>query len=140
GVDPRGRWALVTNFREGIPRDPDAPSRGALVGRALANPAGALECAATIALDGSRYHGYRLLVGNIARAAYTSNRASGALALQPGLLGLSNHLLETPWPKVVRSKARLARWLDSGSDALEPLFALLGDRSQAEVAMLPSTG
>jgi len=140
GVDARGRWALVTNFREGIPRDPNAPSRGALVARAVADSAGALECAATIALDGSRYHGYSLLIGKIARAAYTSNRASGALALRPGLVGLSNHLLETPWPKVVQSKARLAQWLDSGSGALEPLFALLGDRSQADAAALPSTG
>jgi hypothetical protein len=31
GVSRSGRWALVTNFREGIPRDPGAPSRGELV-------------------------------------------------------------------------------------------------------------
>jgi uncharacterized protein with NRDE domain len=140
GVDRKGRWALVTNYREGVPRDPAAPSRGMLVSRAIADPTPALSCAATIALDGSRYHGYSLLVGEVASAAYTSNRASGALALQPGVVGLSNHLLETPWPKVVRCKARMMAWLDSGTDALEPLFELLSDRGQAEVATLPSTG
>jgi uncharacterized protein with NRDE domain len=140
GVDATGRWALVTNYREGVPRDPAAPSRGALVARALSDRARGLECAAAIARDGWRYHGYSLLVGEVARAAYTSNRASGALALPHGVVGLSNHLLETPWPKVVRCKARMIAWIASGSDATEPLFELLADRAQAEVATLPSTG
>ncbi len=140
GVDARGRWALVTNFREGVPRDPDAPSRGMLVGRALSDRASAVSSAAAIALHGSRYHGYSLLVGDGTRAAYTSNRASGALALGAGVVGLSNHLLETPWPKVVRCKARMSAWLASGSDGIEPLFDLLADRAQAEAAALPSTG
>jgi len=139
-VDDRGRWALVTNFREGVPRDPDAPSRGMLAGRALGDGGSALARAATIALDGSRYHGYSLLVGDVARAAYTSNRASGALALPPGVVGLSNHLLETPWPKVVRCKARMSAWLTSGNDAIEPLFDLLADRTAADASSLPSTG
>lgn len=140
GVDRRGRWALVTNYREGVPRDPAAPSRGMLVARALADSTPALSCAAMMALDGSRYHGYSLLVGQVASAAYTSNRASGALALQPGVVGLSNHLLETPWPKVVRCKTRMAAWLASGSDALEPLFEMLSDRAQADVTTVPTTG
>ncbi len=63
GVTRRGRWALVTNFREGIPRDPNAPSRGGLVTRALADHAAPLVAAAAIAADGVRYHGYNLLVG-----------------------------------------------------------------------------
>ena len=140
GVRKSGRWSLVTNFREGVPRDPAAPSRGTLVGRALADEASALACAAAIGVDGSRFHGYSLLVGEVARAAYTSNRASGALALGPGVLGLSNHLLETPWPKVVRCKARMTAWIDSGSEAFEPLFELLADRTQGDPGALPSTG
>jgi uncharacterized protein with NRDE domain len=140
GVRNDGRWALVTNFREGVPRDPSAPSRGMLVGRALADGTSPVACAARVALEGSRYHGYSLLVGHVARAAYTSNRASGALALGPGLVGLSNHLLETPWPKVVGCKARMATWIASGSGSVEPLFDLLADRTQADVSALPSTG
>lgn len=140
GTDARGRWALVTNFRERVPRDPHAPSRGMLVGRALFSRGSALSSAAEIALDGSRYHGYSLLVGDATSAAYTSNRASGALALLPGIAGLSNHLLETPWPKVVRCKAGMAAWAASGSESIEPLFALLSDRVQAEATALPSTG
>ena len=140
GVTATGRWALVTNFREGIPRDPAAPSRGDLVRRAVLDEASPLVCAAAIALDGSRYHGFNILLGSGAHAAYAANRASGALALGAGIHGLSNHLLETPWPKVVRSKARLAAWLASGEEAIEPLFELLADRARAEPAALPSTG
>jgi uncharacterized protein with NRDE domain len=163
GVTRRGRWALVTNFREGIPRDPKAPSRGGLVTHALGARVAPLACAAAIAADGARYHGFNLLVGDVAiphsrpsprgrgeideslrdyqvNAAYSSNRASGALALGAGIHGLSNHLLDTPWPKLVRSKARLAACLAAGGDDIAPLFALLADRSQADPAALPATG
>ena len=140
GVDGKGRWALVTNFREGIARDPAAPSRGTLVTRALVDRSPPLGSAAAIALDGSRYHGFNLLVGEVALAAYSSNRASGAIGLIAGVHGLSNHLLDTPWPKVLRSKARLAAYLQAGGEHLEPLFDLLADRTRAEPATLPSTG
>lgn len=140
GVTRHGRWALVTNFREGLPRDPNAPSRGGLVTRALADRAAPLVSAAAIATGGARYHGYNLLVGELSAAAYTSNRASGALALGPGIHGLSNHLLETPWPKLVRAKARLAACLAPDTVEIESLFELLSDRAQAEPASLPSTG
>ena len=140
GVDATGRWALVTNFREGVARDANAPSRGGLVLRALSDRSPPLICAAAIAAEGERYHGFNLLIGEGEDAAYVSNRTSGGLSLGPGIHGLSNHLLETPWPKVVRSKARLGAWLATGNDALEPLFELLGDRDQADPSALPSTG
>ena len=108
--------------------------------RAVSDSASPLVTTAAIAAGGDRYHGFNLLIGEAARAAYASNRASGAIALQPGVHGLSNHLLETPWPKVVRSKARLMEWLGTGSEDLAPLFELLADRSRADPATLPSTG
>lgn len=140
GVTRAGRWALVTNYREGVPRDPNAPSRGGLVTRALAERTPPLVCAANIAADGRRYHGYNLLLGEVANAAYTSNRASGAVALEAGIHGLSNHLLDTPWPKVVQAKERLIRCLASDDVDVESLFTLLADRNQAEPAALPATG
>ncbi len=156
GVTRSGRWALVTNYREGIPRDPDAPSRGKLVTGALLDPSPPLLCAAAIARDGARYHGFSLLVGDVtppvkneprrsipddrSTAAYVSNRASGAIALPGGIHGLSNHLLETPWPKLVRSKARLADALDGQALDTAAAFALLADREPADDATLPVTG
>jgi uncharacterized protein with NRDE domain len=141
GMTRNGRWALVTNFREGIPRDPAAPSRGALVLEALQSMESPLECAAHFTVDGSRYHGFNLLVGDLwPRCAYVSNRASGARAIASGLIGLSNHLLETPWPKVTQSKSRLAKALAGDGDLIESVFALLADRTPAPAASLPSTG
>jgi uncharacterized protein with NRDE domain len=139
GVTHRGRWALVTNFREGVTRDPDAPSRGELVTQALSAAQPPLVCAARMAVDGERFHGFNLLIGGGASAAYVSNRASGAIALGAGVHGLSNHLLETPWPKLVRSKAKLQAAL-SGGDLIGAAFDLLADREQAAAAALPATG
>jgi uncharacterized protein with NRDE domain len=143
-----GRWALVTNFREGIPRDPNAPSRGELVIRALLDRSPPLPCAAAIGVDGAKYHGFNLLIGTLGNppsdapstAAYASNRASGAISLFPGMYGLSNHLLDTPWPKLVRSKARLAKALDTEALDIEAVFSLLADREPADDAELPATG
>ena len=142
GVTRSGRWALVTNYREGVPRDPGAPSRGELVRVALRDAAPPIVCAARLAVDGTRYHGYNLLIGDAlgASAAYTSNRASGGISLERGIRGLSNHLLETPWPKLLRAKARLATAMSSRVDPIEAAFELLADRERAPAASLPSTG
>lgn len=140
GIHRSGRWALITNFREGVPRDPNAPSRGKLVTRALLDTRSPLACAAAIAVDGARYHGFNLLVGDATFAAYASNRASGALRLGPGVYGLSNHLLDTPWPKVVRGKQRLAAWLQQDGATDAPLFDLLADPMPAAEHELPATG
>ena len=162
GVSRGGRWALVTNFREGIPRDPQAPSRGELVTRAVHDALPPLPCAAAIAVDGVRYHGFNLLTGEVVRpvrvtdarrqelsntrtgdrnvAAYASNRASGALALPAGICGLSNHLLDTPWPKLIRSKQRLAAALAGEVLDTAAAFALLANREPADEAALPATG
>jgi uncharacterized protein with NRDE domain len=139
GVTRSGRWALITNFREGIPRDPYAPSRGQLVMRVLCDVASPLRSSAALLPDGGRYHGFNLLVGDDSDVAFASNRASGALSLGAGIHGLSNHLLDTPWPKLLRSKTRLAEWLAGDDPPVETLFALLADRQPAGDANLPAT-
>jgi uncharacterized protein with NRDE domain len=99
-----------------------------------------LRSSAALLPDGGRYHGFNLLVGDDSGAAFASNRASGALSLGAGIHGLSNHLLDTPWPKLLRSKARLAAWLAEDDPAIETAFALLADREPASDAHLPATG
>ncbi len=141
GVTRTGRWALITNFREGIPRDPYAPSRGELVTRMLHDAASPLRSSAALLPEGGRYHGFNLLVGNGSDAAFASNRASGALALRRRAstacrITCSN----TPWPKLLRSKARLAAWLADDDPAIEAAFALLADRAPASDTALPVTG
>jgi uncharacterized protein with NRDE domain len=140
GVTRKGRWALITNFREGTARDPDAPSRGGLVTQALSAGDTAIAFTARASVDGQRFHGFNLLMGDGATGAYASNRASGGKVLAPGIVGLSNHLLDTPWPKVVRSKAALATVLARNDDPVAAAFEMLADRQPANAGALPATG
>jgi uncharacterized protein with NRDE domain len=142
GVTRAGRWALLTNVRDPARFDPLAPSRGALVTRVLAESGAAGAVVARIVGASPRHNGFNLLGGDVADAHWGSNRGDGVRALAPGIHGLSNHLLDTPWPKVVRTKAGVAAWCAQahGVSDLEPLFTLLGDRTEAPDADLPETG
>ena len=124
-----GRFATVTNYREDLRPQPGIRSRGELVTRFLDGDETAFEYGA--ALDGESYAGFSLLAGWLGRPGdelvYVSNRGDPACLLAPGVYGLSNASLDMPWPKVLRSKARLEALLEEGIDE-EALFALLADR------------
>lgn len=139
GVRRDGRWALLTNVREGGRREPGARSRGELVPQVLARDAhaGTLR---EVANHGSGYNGFNLLAGIGAEAAWTSNRAPEVVPLRSGLHGLSNALLDTRWPKLARTQALVAHWCGRGDHDLAPLFAALSDRTRAADADLPATG
>ncbi|HEX6278616.1 MAG TPA: NRDE family protein, partial [Pyrinomonadaceae bacterium] len=66
-------------------------------------------------------------------------RSGSISALDPGIYGLSNHLLDTPWPKVAKGKSRLTEILANGGKNQE-MFHLLADRTLADDADLPDTG
>lgn len=139
GVTRRARWAFVTNVREPGRRDAAAPSRGALVVRVLTDPRDATT-ALTDAHADSRYNGYNLIAGDLANAAWISNRAPALRALVPGVHGVSNAQLDTPWPKLERVKSGMTAWARQGRDEFAPLFDLLADRALAPDAALPATG
>jgi uncharacterized protein with NRDE domain len=69
---------------------------------------------------------------------FESTRGAGR-ELGPGIYGLSNHLLDTPWPKVQKAKSRLQAALSNMTDTA-PLLALLRDDRPAPDAQLPQTG
>lgn len=141
GITRTGRFAAVTNFREPENYRVGAPSRGHLVGnflRGRATPEGYLKGLSRLA---EQYNGFNLLVGDARDLAYFSNRAEGAWRLGPGVYGLSNHLLDTPWPKVARGKEDLRAALEGPEGELEgALFATLALRDPAPDAELPRTG
>ncbi len=123
-----GRFATVTNYREQLAPSPAVHSRGKLVTGFLAADESAMAFAGN--LNGDDYAGFSLLAGefgNTQSLVYVSNRGDPARALGPGIYGLSNASLDTPWPKVMRSKSRLAALLEDDVTA-EALFALLADR------------
>jgi uncharacterized protein with NRDE domain len=88
----------------------------------------------------SRYGGLNLLLGDPKRLYYTSNRGVDPAALSPGVHGLSNHLMDTPWPKVLEGKHALQAWLQAEEPRLDDLFDLLANRRIASDACLPDTG
>jgi uncharacterized protein with NRDE domain len=139
GVTRQGRWSLVTNVRDAGLKDPDAPSRGAMVRAALEDSRSPLMVAAAATLP-SRHNGFNLLVGDRRGGAYASNRASGALVLQTGIHGLSNHVLDSPWPKVEHGKRAFASWVAAGDTDIATLLDLLRDDREAPDASLPRTG
>jgi len=139
GVTRQGRWSLVTNVRDAGHKDAAAPSRGAIVKAALEDPRRPIMVAAAATLP-SRHNGFNLLVGDLGDAAYASNRASGALLLQSGIHGLSNHLLDSPWPKVEHGKRAFATWIAAADSDIEALLDLLRDDREAPDASLPHTG
>ena len=139
GVDRRGRFAVLTNYREPGRQRERAPSRGALVAGSLASSLPVREQLASLPERAQAYNGFNLLFGDGEElAVYESVPARGRL-LGPGVYGLSNHLLDTPWPKVLAAKTALSAALVHLPD-WQALLALLRDESQAQDAELPRTG
>jgi uncharacterized protein with NRDE domain len=140
GITRTARWAFVTNVRDPSRNDPAAPSRGALVPAVLANAAPPRASVARVIAGAQACNGFNLVAGSGATAAWGSNRADAARTLSPGVHGLSNAALDTPWPKVTRTKAALAAWCARADRDLAPLFAMLGDTTGAPDPELPATG
>ena len=141
GIDRRGRFAAVTNYRQGE-REPAAQrSRGLLVSDYLAADIDVHSHIDRVERDAARYNGFNLIAGDARELLYFSNREGRTRALGPGIYGLSNHLLDTAWPKVTSSKSTLHALLSGGGSELIPnLFALLSDRREAADEALPRTG
>lgn len=143
GVDRRGRYALLTNVREPSRHDPGAPSRGAFVPNLLTTAAPPSVSLPAQVRAGAAHNGFNLVAGDSNELLWGSNRAATPRKLGPGVYGVSNHLLDTPWPKVERTKAAFRRWCqqEKGSaDDLAPVLALLHDTERAPDAELPATG
>jgi uncharacterized protein with NRDE domain len=142
GVTRDGRWAAVTNVREpSVPQRPDAPSRGDLVAGFLRGDDDARTYAARIATRAAEWNGFNLLLGGAEGVWWLSNRAPGPARVEPGVHGLSNALLDTPWPKVERGRDDLARILAGPEEEMEEaLFRTLALRDPAPDTRLPDTG
>lgn len=141
GVTAQGRFALVTNFREpGRHLDP-APSRGALVEDYLRGSDSPQAYLARTHESDQAYNGFNLIVGDTRQAWYLSNRDGAPRPLAPGIYALSNHLLDTPWPKLARTKTAFTEVLGrTPQPDLPALFDALADRQTATDDEMPATG
>ena len=141
GLSRGGRFGVVTNFRDMQRPQPGAPSRGDLVTQWLTATMSAQAFAAELGRRAADYAGFNLLIATADEMVYASNRATPfARRLEPGVYGLSNHLLDTPWPKLARTHARFTRLIAGSRPSLGDLEQMLADRQPASDAELPSTG
>lgn len=141
GVTKGGRFAAVTNFRDPTAIVKDAPSRGHLVSDFLRGTDAPASYLSNIAATSSGYNGFNLLAGDARGLCYHSNREAGVRELDAGVYGLSNHLLDTPWPKVEKGKRTLSEIVhESAEVSREDLFKILADDARADDTRLPQTG
>jgi uncharacterized protein with NRDE domain len=138
GVTRGGRFAAVTNFRDAVPPSGRRPSRGGLVTGFLESDSAPLPYLQSI--DGDRFAGFNLLVADAGRLAYLSNRRGSAGELPPGIYGIANATLDTPWPKVERTRAALAALIREGEVNETGLLRLLDDRHRASARDLEPGG
>jgi len=134
------RWASVTNIREGLRHSNSHQSRGWLVRDYLLGNQGPRDFLADLAEHAGDYAGFNLLLGYQDELWYGNNRGDSGRRLQPGIYGLSNHRLDTPWPKVLRGKQALADLLVRSRLDRDRAFAILADTSCAPDDELPETG
>jgi uncharacterized protein with NRDE domain len=140
-VDRQRRFGIITNFRDVQARRPDAPSRGGLIPDWLRQQTAPETFLAQLEPGAQRYAGFNLLLHDADRLHYASNRAPKfSRALAPGIYGLSNLLLDTPWPKLTRVRGKFEQWLaEQAATANTPppeagaeyLFAMLADRTRS---------
>jgi len=141
GVTRAGRWAAVSNYRQPATGQRTGLSRGQLTVDFLRGASAPFDYLATVARRGEDYRGFNLIVGAGGEIAYYSSREGIVRLLPAGIYGLSNALLDTPWPKVVEGKAALAALLAGPLPPRpEPLFALLSDATRPPDRLLPETG
>jgi uncharacterized protein with NRDE domain len=141
GISKTGRIAAVTNYREQRTIVQGAPSRGMLVGTYLRGALKAEFYLQGVMRDASQYPGFNLITGDQDALWYYSNRNGNApRRLEPGIYGLSNHVLDTPWPKVTLGKQRLKGILSEPAFSTDQVFDLLARKEKANDGDLPDSG
>ncbi len=139
GLNRQGRFSAVTNYREGL-EFPAPQSRGELTSNFLTSNTDISQYAQQVVDGGNQYNGFNLLLGDGDQLYYCSNRQSQIQQVSPGIHSLSNHLLDSPWPKVVHAKKALEALLKT--DPVDPdlLIQCLHRRMPFDDEHLPDTG
>ncbi len=146
GLSKGGRIAALTNFRGGNHKPAEPPSRGEIVSDFLFEKHPVENYLHLLEGKGKNYQGFNVVLGEIDQLFYYSNMSQQSKPIEPGVHGLSNHLLDTPWPKVRTGCATLAQiFNDLDENATDQntaslLFEMLKNEKIAPDADLPSTG
>ncbi len=144
GITRDGKFSALTNYRDPSIQKEDPPSRGHLVLDYLKSGKTMKQYLQDVDKKASLYNGFNLLGGELfgkdSSLMYYSNQQQEIRTLDAGLYGLSNKLLNTPWPKVKRAKNVLSSLIENEKLSEENLFELLQDDTKAPDEELPDTG
>lgn len=140
GVTRSGRFGALTNYRDPSLLSDSRRSRGHVVSDFLCGNLPPSAYTASLTKAGAKFNGFNLLAGDTESLWYYSNITGVVQQLTPGIYGLSNHLLDTPWPKVERCKEKVARCLRADLIDTEELLLVLSDSVPAFDSELPCTG
>ena len=140
GINKNGRFAALTNYRQMPITAKYESTRGALVSDFISNNLSIEDYKKQLVDTADNYDGYNLIFGSIDNLHYFSNRGDTEGEIESGVHGLSNHLMNTPWPKVETGKERLAKL--SAQDEIHPnlLFEMMHNTDLGEDSDLPDTG
>lgn len=139
GLNRNGRFAALTNYRDPALQREGLASRGKLVSGFLAGDDSPLPALETIGDVSADYAAFNLLAGDRESLGIHESTTAHSRLLEPGIHGLSNHLLGTPWPKLQRARERFRRAVE-GSPSDDAFLALLRDDTRAPDDQLPATG
>lgn len=140
GVHKSGKWSALTNYRDPSIKKDDPPSRGEIVLDYLKANQVAMDYLAELSKKDELYNGFNLLVWDEKDFYHYSNQNKKVTRIEPGIHGLSNALLDTPWPKLVTANQELHNIISEEDFDKEDLFKLLADERKASDSELPVTG
>ncbi|MFF2446925.1 NRDE family protein [Neobacillus sp. NPDC058068] len=141
GVTDKGRFTALTNFRNPKELTEGKRSRGELVAEALKHKGNIKDYLHGLTENNDDYPGYNLLAGDANELFYYSNIGQVLQKIEPGIHGVSNHLLNTEWPKVKIGREGLSQIITGKQEGLaDKLFELLQHSDPAPDSILPSTG
>ncbi len=140
GITKQGRFAAITNFRDLKNHRNDAPSRGNLTLDFLTSDISPEAYYNKLKPTLNDFNGFNLLLGEVDELFYFSNKIEGLQKLKPDIHGISNAILDTPWPKVEKSKIQLQRLIEYQKIHPWEILNILDDTSPAKDEELPDTG
>jgi uncharacterized protein with NRDE domain len=139
GFHPNGRWALLTNYRDFSSILKPTISRGKLVQNWLENQITPEEYLTEIEKTLENYDGFNLLVSDGKSLWYLSNYGKGVEEIRSGIHGISNGLLNDPWPKTELAKGQMKKILE-GIPTENKLLDILKSTETYSLEDLPKTG
>jgi uncharacterized protein with NRDE domain len=139
GITREGRMAALTNYRDPRLVREDVPSRGKLVTQFLESGQSVAEGLEQLRRVGAAYNPFNMIFSDGRNLGIFESVRGEGRELGAGVYGLSNHLLDTPWPKVRIAKSRLTEALSRLQDETA-VMSLLRDDRQAPDEELPQTG